>query len=87
MPHGLLTHEMIEVIDSERIMPGLTHISKLAEDLPWIDYHSRNKEATRPENFKHRHQDVFVFGSFGGVTIKHIKKIVGERMPTSDQAV
>jgi hypothetical protein len=47
LPYGLLTHELIEVIDCERVVPGLTLISKLAEDLPWIDYHSRNKEVNR----------------------------------------
>ena len=44
LPYGLLTHELIEVLDSERILPGLCLISKIAEDFPFIDYHSRNKE-------------------------------------------
>ena len=44
LPYGLLTHELIEVLDTERVLPGLTLISKLAEDLPWIDYHSTTKE-------------------------------------------
>ena len=47
MPYGLLTHELIEVLDTERMVPGLTFISKLAEDLPWIDYHSTTKEQNR----------------------------------------
>ena len=64
VPYGLLTHELIEVVDSERIMPGLCMISKLAEDFPWIDYHSRNKEGQREDSFHHKHQNVFVFGSF-----------------------
>ena len=66
---------MIEVADNERIIPGLTLIQKLAEDFPWINYHSRNKEGQRDDHFNHRHQDVFVFGSFGSVTFKTMQGI------------
>ena len=76
MPYGLLTHELIEVVDSERVMPGLSLISKLAEDFPWIDYHSRNKEGQREDSFKHRHQDVFVFGTFGSKSVAQIKSMM-----------
>ena len=71
IPYGLLTHELIEVLDSERIMPGLSLISKLAEDFPWIDYHSRNKEGQK-ENLKHKHQDVFVFSALKSKSVERI---------------
>ena len=60
-------------------MPGLPLISKLAEDFPWVDYHSRNKEGQRADNFKHRHQDVFVFGMHGSKSFSRIKKIMRQR--------
>ena len=60
MPFGLLVHELIEVLDVERIVPGLTQASKLAEDFPFVDHHSTQKE--QEKTFVDRHQDVFVFG-------------------------
>lgn len=75
VPYGLLTHELIEVVDSERIMPGLSLISKLAEDFPWIDYHSRNKEGQK-ENLKHKHQDVFVFGGLKSASMARIIQVM-----------
>ena len=47
VPYGLVAHELIEVIDNERIMPGITWISKMAEDFPQVDCHSLNKEADK----------------------------------------
>jgi hypothetical protein len=58
IPYGLLAHELIEVIDNERIMPGITWISKMAEDFPFIDCHSMNKEQNK--NFINSHQFVYV---------------------------
>lgn len=58
VPYGLLAHELIEVVDCERILPGLTRISKLAEDFPFIDHHSIMKERGFFTNF---HQNVFVY--------------------------
>ena len=59
VPFGLLAHELIEVVDCERILPGMTRISKLAEDFPLIDHHSILKE--RATNFTNVHQNVFVY--------------------------
>ena len=58
VPYGLLAHELIEVVDTERILPGLSRISKLAEDFPFIDHHSIMKEKG---NFTNVHQNVFVY--------------------------
>ena len=58
VPYGLLAHELIEVVDTERILPGLSRISKLAEDFPFIDHHSIMKEKG---NFTNFHQNVFVY--------------------------
>jgi len=44
MPFGLLAHELTEVVDSERLLPGITWISKLGEDFPFLDHHSTSKE-------------------------------------------
>lgn len=44
LPYGLLANELVEVIDQERIMPGITWIGKFAEDFPFLDHHSTLKE-------------------------------------------
>jgi hypothetical protein len=44
IPYGLLTNELIEVIDMERVMPGITWIGKFGEDFPFLDHHSTLKE-------------------------------------------
>lgn len=46
VPYGLLAHELIEIIDNERLMPGLSWVGKFAEDFPFVDYHSTGKEKT-----------------------------------------
>ena len=58
LPYGLLPHEAIEVIDNERLIPGLTKIFKFAEDFPYLDHHSLNKEKEEYEIF---HQWAFVY--------------------------
>jgi hypothetical protein len=37
LPYGLIPHELIEVIDNERILNGITKISKFSEDFPLIE--------------------------------------------------
>lgn len=44
LPYGLLPHETIEIIDNERIFPGITRVFKLGEDFPYLDNHSISKE-------------------------------------------
>jgi hypothetical protein len=44
LPYGLLPHEVIEVIDNERIVHGITKIFKFVEDFPLLDKHSLNME-------------------------------------------
>jgi hypothetical protein len=51
LPYGLLPHEAIEIIDNERIIPGITKAFKLGEDFPYLDYHSINKGNEDAENF------------------------------------
>ena len=58
VPYGLLAHELVEVIDNERIMPGITWISKMAEDFPQVDCHSMNKETDK--SFVNLHQFAFL---------------------------
>ena len=58
IPYGLLPHEMIEIVDNERVIPGLTKIFKLAEDFPYLDNYSLTKERDKYEII---HQRAFVF--------------------------
>ena len=58
LPYGLLPHELVEVVDNERVIPGLTKIYRLAEDFPYLDHHSLNKEN---EGYEIAHQKAFIF--------------------------
>ena len=42
LPNGLIAQELIEVIDAERIMPGITRINKQAEDFPYLNLFNNN---------------------------------------------
>ena len=71
------------MLDSERIIPGLCLISKIAEDFPFVDYHSRNKEGQKTQ-FKNWHQDVFVFSSFGSQTQTELYQLYREILRQSN---
>jgi len=43
LPYGLLPHELIEVIDNERLLPGISRVFRLAEDFPHMDSFSFKK--------------------------------------------
>lgn len=58
LPVGLLANELIEVIDQERIMPGITWVGKFAEDFPFLDHHSTKKE--KNEDFFTSHQHIYI---------------------------
>ena len=70
---------MIEVLDSERILPGLCLVSKIAEDFPYIDYHSRQKEKPGTK-FHNYHQDIFVFYKFGSMAVSRLQSLYKEYM-------
>jgi hypothetical protein len=59
LPEGLLANELIEVIDQERIMPGITWVGKFAEDFPFLDHHSTKKEKSEDKFFTN-HQHIYV---------------------------
>jgi hypothetical protein len=40
LPYGLLPHELIEILDNERIIPGISQIYKLGEDFPFINFYN-----------------------------------------------
>ena len=40
LPYGLLPHELIEIIDNERILPGISKIHKLGDDCPLLNHYS-----------------------------------------------
>ena len=57
LPYGLLPHELIEIIDNERIIPGITRQYKLSEDFPLLNYYNPDKDDLL--NF---HQRCFLYG-------------------------
>jgi len=42
LPYGLLPHEMIEIIDNERILPGISYLYKMGEDFPFLNHYNYN---------------------------------------------
>jgi len=45
LPYGLLPHEMMEIIDNERILPGISHLYKIGEDFPSLNnYNFENRQ-------------------------------------------
>lgn len=70
IPYGLLPHEMIEIVDNERVIPGLTKIFKLAEDFPYLDNYSLTKERDKYEII---HQRAFMFHDFDNPQSKFTK--------------
>lgn len=51
LPYGLLAHELIEVLDQERYLPGITWVGKFAEEFPFLDHHSMKKEKDQSSRF------------------------------------
>lgn len=37
MPFGLIPEELISIIDNERLLPGLSYVQKISEDLPLMN--------------------------------------------------
>ena len=58
LPYGLLPHELIEIIDNERIIPGITRQYKLSEDFPLLNYYNPEKEE---DNLQRLHQRCLLF--------------------------
>ena len=50
LPYGLLAHELIEVLDQERYLPGITWVGKFGEEFPFLDHHSMKKEKDNYES-------------------------------------
>ena len=42
LPYGLLPHELIEMIDNERILPGISYLYKTGEDFPYLNHYDYN---------------------------------------------
>ena len=43
LPYGLLPHELIEIVDNERIIPGISQIFKIGEDFPLLNVYNLDK--------------------------------------------
>ena len=37
-PYGLLPHQLLEIIDNDRILPGVSKVYKMAEDFPYLNF-------------------------------------------------
>ena len=38
LPYGILPHEIVELLDNEKILPRITHLFKLSEDFPYLNH-------------------------------------------------
>jgi len=55
LPYGLLPHELIEIIDNERIIPGISYLFKLGEDFPFLNnFNFMNIDTDGNTNFHQR---------------------------------
>lgn len=55
LPYGLLPHELIEIVDNEKILPGISHLYKLGEDFPYLNhYNFQNIESSDNVNWHQR---------------------------------
>ena len=43
LPYGLLPHQLIEIVDNERILPGISKIYQIGEDFPSLNSYNFNK--------------------------------------------
>ena len=39
LPYGLLPHELVEMFDNERILPGISFLYKTGEDFPYLNHY------------------------------------------------
>jgi hypothetical protein len=55
VPYGLLPHQLLEIIDNDRILPGVSKVYKIAEDFPYINFFEFNdKDIGDEPNFHQR---------------------------------
>ena len=43
LPYGLLPHQLIEIVDNERILPGISKIYQIGEDFPGLNNYQFGK--------------------------------------------
>lgn len=63
LPYGLLPHELIEILDNERILPGISQVYKLAEDFPYLNYYNFQDVDSTDVNW---HQRALLFDPTNG---------------------
>lgn len=42
VPYGMLPHQLLEIIDNDRILPGVSKVYKTAEDFPYLNFFEFN---------------------------------------------
>ena len=61
-PYGLLPHKLVEIIDNERIMPGISNIYKVGEDCPLLnDYDADNISAPERRSIENWQQITLLY--------------------------
>lgn len=66
LPYGILPHEIVEIIDNEKILPRITYLFKASEDFPYLNHFDISiKDDTFSDEFQQqvqRHQRVLLLG-------------------------
>ena len=76
LPYCLLPHELVEIFDNERILPGISYLHKSGEDFPYLNsynirFYLKSKDKTDKNTEEdildriQRHQRVLMFGLTG----------------------
>lgn len=61
LPYGLLPHELVEILDNERILPGISQLYKLGEDFPLLNHY--NFQDIASNEILNVHQRALLFGN------------------------
>jgi len=88
LPYGLLPHELVEILDNERILPGISQLYKLGEDFPLLNHFNfQNIASAEIQNI---HQRALLFGvsnekgSSNSSLIKMIKEYKSKSNPNDE---
>ena len=59
LPYCLLPHELVEIFDNERILPGISFLHKTGEDFPYLnDYNIRFYLKSKDKTDKNTEEDI-----------------------------
>lgn len=61
MPYGQLPNEVVEIIDDERVLPGITFIHKISEDCPLLNEYDSDEMTVDKSSKANTHQTALIY--------------------------